>query len=391
MQSRYTRLVFIQALFEIASDTKHLFPTSSVWEQLFYSDLPTILSAQDRKDLEEMATMAGKQLLQHHSSTWNFYYLCLFFVSQLRRMRLKAYDGLWTKEARNSQFALNLYLSLCEFVSRPELLQLFEVDREVQPGLRIVERRRSQVSGKILDIDAHVISDKRLRPAQLLDEVIQALIYGDTQHPSNYLFYLDLLKLLIRLLSSQKQHLEAGDCQEDLFFLILTTQLGHYSNRMVSRLLRNIAEQQGKPSVGSNGLFMSAYTYLFSVDDSRDTTIAEVSMFLLVLLCNQSYLKNNPFAISLSIFSSLQGNFLTYSEISPTLSTTIAEQELSHVSFRQLFDTIHQCFDFSLTPLVLLSLLTHNHNFKLYFLSRTDPETMVLMIYVAFTNSKEII
>jgi hypothetical protein len=369
-QSRFTRLDFTQALFEIASETKHQFPTSSVWEQLFYSDLPAILSSQDRVDLEHIAKIAGKKLLQHPAANWNFYYLCLFYVTQLRRMRLKAYDGIWTKEARNSQFALSMYLSLCETISRSDLLQLFELDREFQPAVPNIERRRSQVSGKILDIDPHVLSDKRLRPAQLLDEVIQSIIYGDTQHPSNYFFYLNLLNLLIRLLSSQKQHLDTGDCQEDLFVLILTSQLGHYANRMISRLLRNIAEQQKRPSVGSNGLFMSAYSYLFSVHDHQESTITEVSMFLLALLCNQSFLPKNPFAFSLSIFTSLQ-------EISPTLSTTLAEQELSHVSFRQLFDMICQYFEFALTPLVLLTLLSHNQKFKNYFLSRTDPEIMV--------------
>jgi hypothetical protein len=369
--SRLGKSDFITALVELASENKHPFPSSTEWERLFYSNTPKAITDEEKKDLGAIAVYAGNLLHQNYTLTWNFYYLSLYFISQLRRHRLKAYDGIWSHEALNSQYAIKMYLSLCSSLSREELMQIFELDREAQP--QTIARRRSHVSGKILDIDPHVLADKRLRPVLLLDELIQAIIYGDTQHPTNYYFYSDSLSLLATMLSSQARHAEYNDCHDDLFLFLLTNQLGMYSNRFISRMLRNIVEQQKPPEQSSNGLFMSAYSYLFTETGCKETSIADKSIFLLVLVSNQTYLSKNPFATSLGLFTSLQ-------EISPTLSSSIVEQEHSHISFKQLFDTLKDTFDHRQAPIALLSLLSHNSNFRIYFLSRTDPETMVHVI-----------
>ncbi|KAJ2995478.1 hypothetical protein HDV02_000763 [Globomyces sp. JEL0801] len=80
------------------------------------------------------------------------------------RMRLKAYDGTWPHEAHNALVALKINLKyLVHALDKQSLSDLFESDRlkttspALQKPVHNPGRRRSIVSGKVMDMDPNVI------------------------------------------------------------------------------------------------------------------------------------------------------------------------------------------------------------------------------------------
>jgi hypothetical protein len=74
-------------------------------------------------------------------------------------------------------------------------------------------------------------------------------------------------------------------------------------------------------------------------------------------------------------------------EISPSLSSAILEQEHSHISFKQLYDTIQSNLDTNGTLALLFVLLSKNPDFRIYHLSRTDPESMLSALLQALQSA----
>ena len=55
-ETKYTKSIFIQALRQLASAEKHIFPESDVWESLFFTEIPKISNPGDAKCLDSIAT-----------------------------------------------------------------------------------------------------------------------------------------------------------------------------------------------------------------------------------------------------------------------------------------------------------------------------------------------
>jgi hypothetical protein len=161
----------------------------------------------------------------------------------------------------------------------------------------------------------NVVNDKRSKSVLFLDELLQVIIYGDTHHPSNYFYYNDALNLLFLLFQGQQNHIHDPDNESDFFLQQTIKQMGLYGNRFISRMLRNFVEKQKSPT--TEGLFMSAYSYLFASTGNRylskesfafeETGICQKSLLLLLLLSCQTFHQPNRYSDAISMFQSLQG------------------------------------------------------------------------------------
>lgn len=79
----------------------------------------------------------------------------------------------------------------------------FQVDPAVQKGN--------------LRVSKFTLLDKRFRSEQLLEELLQVLIYGNTSTEMNYTFYVEVIHLLIVLFSGQM--MQSPGAKEDTLFI----------------------------------------------------------------------------------------------------------------------------------------------------------------------------
>ena len=116
---------------------------------------------------------------------------------------------------------------------------------------------------------------------------------------------------------------------------------------------------------------MSAYTYIFSkATESLSSPLADHSVLLLVLVSSQAVDdESQPWRDSIGVFETTQGQ-----SPSPILENF---DETSHFSFKLIYDQICKTLDKDETIVLLYLLLFRNKSFRIYFLSRTDPEFMV--------------
>ncbi|KAJ3366850.1 hypothetical protein HDU91_001732 [Kappamyces sp. JEL0680] len=324
----------------------------------------------------------------NNPATHNFNVLILVLLTHLRRIRLKAYVGEWPVEAINSLFALRLITKhLVRNHSRGEIVDIFDFDRQVSspshhivPSPLIVGRRRSVVSGRIMDVDDQVIVDKRPRSTVLFEELIQVIIYAETK----YAFYEECFELLYCLLASQLDREPSEHYWDDLFWNLLMHQMSHFANGLTTRLLRNYIEQQPAPQQSSTGLFMSAYSLLVGRDPGSEVCrIAENSIILLVLIsCQWTDDASRPFKDAIGLFETVQDT-----AVSPLAD---GRKDENHVSFKLIYDQMARSLEQEATVILLYLLLMRNNHFRIYFLSKTDPETMVLgLLKIAYEALEE--
>ena len=226
-------------------------------------------------------------------------------------------------------------------------------------------------------MDPVILRDTRQRYIILIEELLQTMIYSNTTSFINYQVYLECIYLLFNLFSTQMFKDKNTPPGLDVFWDLLLNQMNHFANGLSTRLLRNYLDQQATPQDGQEngthkntltiGLFMSAFNFLAgkSTVDSQ-TPIADISINLLILLSSQNVKSSNH-------FYNMLGNFDASSD--PNYSP-VAFQD-THISFKLIYNQISKSLERYENIVLLYILLIRNEYFRMYFLSRTDPEEMV--------------
>ncbi|KAJ3318783.1 hypothetical protein HDV06_007034 [Boothiomyces sp. JEL0866] len=343
----------------------HNFPDSPIWERIFYCDLP-LYNEQLAMVYDHAGTIIATEMLNTNPQTKNFNKLLLYFLTHLKKVRNRAYDCDWPFEARNALYSMRTFLkTFMRILKKEELINLMELDKTIEPQSPSpkIGKRRSSVSGKVLEIDSNVLLDKRSRNMALLED-----------SPMNYSFYLESIDLLIVLFSSQLYSSIATKTADHLFLDLALNQFGYFANGLIARLVRNVIENQSPPSEGKNGLFLSAYSYIFPKqlhNPHFTNALRNKSLTLLLLLTSQQNgAKENPYANSIKELKNTKG------PASPLLEAPAD----SLLSFKQIFESIASGMKKEEVGMFLYTMLLLNTEFKIYFLSRTDPEAMLLCI-----------
>lgn len=120
---------------------------------------------------------------------------------------------------------------------------------------------------------------------------------------------------------------------------------------------------------------MTALNFLVgkSVGDNP-SPIADHSINLLLIISSQCFHDANH------SFKDAIGKFETAKEsaLSPTIDG--GPKDYTHISFKLIYNQIAKSLDKDENVVLLYLLLIRNDYFRIYFLSRTDPEEMVMMI-----------
>jgi hypothetical protein len=231
-----------------------------------------------------------------------------------------------------------------------------------------------------MEIDASLQTENRLRHVLLMEELLQIIIYSNTKTFLNFQVYLECLHLLLNLLSTQMFTIPSTSNNQlqklDLFWFLLLDDFSHFANGLVVRLIRNFIEQQPPPSEAQpNGLFMTALNFLVGKSVGENPSpIADHSINLLLIISSQCFQNISP------SFKEAIGKFETAND--SALSPTIDEgpKDDTHISFKRIYNQIAKSLDKDENVVLLYLLLIRNDYFRIYFLSRTDPEEMVSSI-----------
>ncbi|KAI8068464.1 Dymeclin [Gongronella butleri] len=228
-----------------------------------------------------------------------------------------------------------------------------------------------------LPILQKITDDPRPTTEHLLDTVLKLLIDLDPSANYNtYEFYVELLNLMVVLFSTQMHH--SPNAAPNLFLDLLLTKFADRANAIVAKLLDIVIEQKGPPAQSSSMVF-SAYNYLFasrsSAADADTLPVADRSLLVILLLCTQSHLYRRTIA-------SLRNLQL--------LSSDLEDHDPTHlISYKALFNIFCQSIHVEEHMLLFYLLLIENESFRVYVLSRTDPETIYIPILKMIYESIE--
>ena len=215
------------------------------------------------------------------------------------------------------------------------------------------------------DLDPQVIDDKKLRAELLLEELFHIIIHADTRsNYSNYEFYMEAIKLLLILFSTQTQKLAlvSNKPGTNYFLDIVFNRLQHLSPHIVLRLMQNFNEQLPTPANG--GIISNAYSYLFTTISTALTTLSRNGLLLLSILVHQSTLAKN--------------NFRTV--LASIVDSSNTDANKVKVKFKVLHDLIAYNLHVPEACILLYLMVTQNPGFKNYLLSRTDLDLLILPI-----------
>ncbi|KAI9091866.1 Dymeclin [Phlyctochytrium arcticum] len=295
----------------------------------------------------------------------------------MRAMRVVAYDGDWTDEACNALFLVSICVKYAvENTSSMGIHELFEMDRTMSVK-HSLSSSGSKPDDPRLELDPHVVNDKRLRSFHLLEELLHVLIYADARTPANYEFYLQTLNLLIILFSTQLNG--SGAVEGEYFLEVLLGRLSHFAGGAMQRLLMN-AIHRPPPLSASSGVLYSAYSYLFSSQPTKNTPAVspvgdKSAVLYLILAAQTSSHFGNPFA-------EVAGRLRDSHEMpAPQITDSSDDDDNTvNVSFRNLYQTLCTGMSTPSLPKILYLLLLQNRSFRSYILSRTDPESLLIPI-----------
>eukprot|EP00842_Homolaphlyctis_polyrhiza_P001841 jgi/Hompol1/2658/HPOL_005483-RA len=218
-----------------------------------------------------------------------------------------------------------------------------------------------------------LLSDKRRRILAILEELLHVIIYADTQSLSSYEFYLETINLLLVLLSGQMIRGTSDACENDRIMHILLNDLSHFSKGMIGRLLENVIVRQSKP-IGAAGVLYSVYSVFFAPkeDPSKISPLADKSMLLMLVVTGQSS------SVSQNLFREAFASLVdSGSDSAPLILSDVSSNPLQ-MPFRSIYHAIIKHIHRDETCLLLYMLLLKNREFRMYVLSRTDPEGLML-------------
>ncbi|KAI8807435.1 Dymeclin [Cladochytrium replicatum] len=337
---------------------------------------------QEAFDLEMATLGAGENLVKNNASTKNFNSILLFLLSELRAMRLSAYEGTWSAETYNALFMFRVLTKyLIEHLSPTGLHHIFEMDRIPKGADSMPPSPISDPTFKKPYIDMHVIVDRRQRAEVLLEELFHVIIYAYTDSLTQYQFYVEVQNLLIVLFSSQMMYrLEETKDQPPYFLNIAQTRLSHFGRATIARLFSNFISQQPNPTPPS-GVLSSAYSYIFSTKKietapfTAASLIADKSVLLILILTNQDE-KASTIGFRNALCELCDMNVSTEA---PDDDGILPEEGSLNISFAQLYDLLCENL-VEESALLLYSLMVKNNRFRSYVLSRTDPDSLMIPI-----------
>ncbi|KAJ3185338.1 hypothetical protein HDU85_001388 [Gaertneriomyces sp. JEL0708] len=225
-------------------------------------------------------------------------------------------------------------------------------------------------------VDTLVAQDRRLRAQQLLEELLQILIYADAGSQPNHDFYLEALNTFLVLLGTQlNQHLSTA-ADGSYFLEILLERLSHFAGGAMQRLLMNFVHRPPTPTPAGGGMLYSAYSYLFSARRQEGLTaspIADRSALIFLLLCMQTptHLPNE--------YRNVLKRFLD-SNVAESGAEVVDDEQGVNVSFRHVHQTLCGTIAVEEATMIMYCLIVHNRRFRTYVLSRTDPESLMIPI-----------
>ncbi|CAO3624492.1 unnamed protein product [Cunninghamella echinulata] len=230
-----------------------------------------------------------------------------------------------------------------------------------------------------LPIHPNVEKDTRPKTEQLMDALLTLIVnMNPNTNYSTYEFYVELLNTVLVLFSTQLHH---TDTKEPNYFLdLLLNQFGNRTDALLAKLLDNIIENK-TPPLQSSSVVYNAYNYFFapraSGTDVDPLPVADRSLLLILLLSTQSQQYRKAIA-----------GLRDHHVISSTLENQ--ETKVHLISFKDLFNVISQSLHIEERMLLFYLILVENESFRVYILSRTDPETIYIpilkMIYESVEN-----
>ncbi|KAI9011943.1 Dymeclin [Phycomyces nitens] len=366
---------------------------ASLWSTLLdLNKYPATHSPQDAYDLEMATVGLSIELAANNVSTHNFDSLVLHLLSQLHRWQdskadivpTSTYNALFLTRVFSKQFTGNL--------TNQQVIEQFEGRQHVKKDNDLWSPGHSSQASLTLDVQklaihADVETDSRPKGEQLLDSLLSILINTDPNVSySTYEFYTEVLNILLVLFSTQ---LHRARLSEPNYFLdLLAEKFSNRSSTIVAKLLENFVEQKSPPSQTSSVVY-SAYNYFFSrsglSSDADAFPVADRSLLLLLLLGNQEkhYVpisKEGPPVFSSSYrnaLSSLRDQNARYSDLESNNS------KVHLISFKDLFEIFCRSLGVEERMLLFYLILVENESFRVYVLSRTDPETIVSLIHIS--------
>ncbi|CAO3644618.1 unnamed protein product [Cunninghamella blakesleeana] len=332
-------------------------------------------SPQDAFDLEMDTVGLSIDLAANNMRTRNFTKLVLHLLSQILIFQesetlmipTSTYNALFLVRVFSKHFVGNM--------TNDEIIAQFE-------GTCPINHKKNDYADldpNKLYIHPKVENDKRPKAEQLMDAILTLIVNMDPNTDySTYEFYVELLNTLLVLFSTQLHH---NDTKEPNYFLdLLLNQFGNRTDALLAKLLDNIIENKPPPPQSSSVVY-SAYNYFFapkaSSTDVDPLPVADRSLLLILLLSTQS----NQYRKAIS---GLRDHHV--------LQSTLENQEtkIHLISFKDLFNVISQSLHIEERMLLFYLILVENESFRVYILSRTDPETIYIpilkMIYESVEN-----
>ncbi|CAO3667070.1 unnamed protein product [Umbelopsis vinacea] len=258
----------------------------------------------------------------------------------------------------------------------------------------------ASVSDMILDmekltIDPQIEKDPRPKGEQLIHYLIAIILQVDSHaNYSTHEFYLEALNTIIVLLSTQLHQSTTDRTDYNYFINILMTKFGHQAKAIVFKLLHNFMEQKAPPPSSSNVVY-NAYSYFFSAKTSVASSpdafpVADRSLLLLLLLSTQ--FKNGSAedgdrneeqdlqwaSAYRQAIAEIPGD--QDPVIGSQSEKTLKDEATGSISFRQLYSIFAGSLAIEERMLLFYLFLVENESFRVYVLSRSDPETIYIPI-----------
>ncbi|CAG8777533.1 18792_t:CDS:10, partial [Gigaspora margarita] len=338
---------------------------------------------QDAYDVEMATVSLAIEFATNNEKTANFNTLLLHCLSQIRRVLEPEFTGDIPVSAYNSLFLIRVFSKhFIGNMTRDEIHRQFEgqcldddiVDKHMINGLTCEENKytRIELGHNNLVIDLLVIQDSRSKSEQLLDCLVTVISTLDPiSNASTYEFYQECLNTLLALLSTQIHQPSANQLDNNYFLNILLTCFSNDIDILTKRLIMNFVEQKSPPPASTNVVY-NAYSYLFPGRSSAALPadippIAERSLLILLLLASQWKMPGQDKNKFREAIKSLK-------------DSQISEDSDMAISFRALYQLICRQLSNEEICLILYLFMVENEDFRVYVLSRLDPEILLLQI-----------
>ncbi|CAG8483131.1 13066_t:CDS:10, partial [Cetraspora pellucida] len=289
---------------------------------------------QDAYDVEMATVSLAIEFANNNEKTANFNTLLLHCLSQMHRVLMPEFTGDIPVSAYNSLFLVRIFSKhFIGNMTRDEIHRQFEghclddiINKHETNGLTCEEDKHTQIDLDLnnLVIDLQVVQDPRPKSEQLLACLVSAI---STLDPIN----------------------DIDIC--------------------IKQLVINFVEQKSPPPASTSVVY-NAYSYLFPGRSSASLLadpppIAERSLLALLLLASQlkkSGQDKNKFRESIKLLKDAQ------------------EDSDMAISFRALYQLICRQLPSEEICLILYLFMVENEDFRVYVLSRLDPEILLLQI-----------